>query len=238
MKPEQLFKTYLQADNKNLFQIFDTKELNIDWKNVSILDYGCNQGNYLLTANKYINTSKYLGIDIIPMTIETAKVKHPNHKFVHYDKWHQSYNPNGNKKIKVSDIINEKFDVIICYSVFTHNTIEQAKDELNNLKQLLNPEGVILFTIWRTEIFEPFHKWILERFEKVVPIDFSAVKYDKMAYWVDTSIVITDTLNYKSSESNSFNSYYNLEWLKEEIKPAVHLGMPDGQHQDLFYLKG
>ena len=237
MKPEQLFKTYLQADNKNLFQIFDSKELNIDWKNASILDYGCNQGNYLLTANKYINSEKYLGIDIISMAIETAKVKHPGYRFVHYDKWHQAYNPNGNKNVKVSDTIDEKFDVIICYSVFTHNTIEQAKAEIDDLKQLLNPGGVILFTVWREEIFEPFHKWILERFQNVIPINFSTVKYDKMAYWINTSIVVTDTLNFESSDINSFNTYYNLEWFKQEIKPAIHLGMPDGQHQDLFYVK-
>jgi 2-polyprenyl-3-methyl-5-hydroxy-6-metoxy-1,4-benzoquinol methylase len=237
MKPEPPFKTYLQPDNKKLFQIFDNKELNIDWKNVSILDYGCNQGNFLNSAANNIDNKKYLGIDIILMAIETAKVKHPNQKFIHYDKWHQSWNPDGNKKIKVSDVIDEKFDVIICYSVFTHNTIEQTKEELNDLKKLLNPKGVILFTIWRSEIFEPFHKWILERFEKVVPIDFSTVKYNKMAYWVDTAFVITDTFNYKLSESNSFNSYYNLEWFKEEIKPAVHLGIHEGQHQDLFCLK-
>lgn len=237
MKPEQLFKTYLQADNKNLFEIFDNKELNIDWKNVSILDYGCNQGNYLITANNNINSERYLGIDIIPMAIETAKIKHPDYRFMHYDKWHQAYNPEGNKNIKVSTVLDEKFDIIICYSVFTHNTIEQAKEELDDLKKLLNPNGVILFTVWRAEIFEPFHKWILERFENVVPIDFSTVQYNKMAYWINTSTVVTDTIDYVSDDINSFNTYYNLEWFKEEIKPAIHLGMPVDQHQDLFYLK-
>ena len=64
MKPEQLFKTYLQADNKNLFEIFDNKELNIDWKNVSILDYGCNQGNYLITANNNINSESIKSISV------------------------------------------------------------------------------------------------------------------------------------------------------------------------------
>jgi SAM-dependent methyltransferase len=237
MKPEQLFKTYLQNDNKNLFCIFNNKELNIDWKNVSILDYGCNQGNFLKSAASNINGEKYLGIDIIPMAIDNAKLTHPEYRFMHYDKWHQAYNPTGNKTIKVSDSLNEKFDVIICYSVFTHNTIEQAKDELNELKKLLNPYGIILFTVWRSDIFEPFYNWISERFENVIPIDFNNINYKSMAYWINTSEVVTDTLNFVSENNTSFNTFYDIEWLKEELKPAIHLGIPIHQHQDLFCLR-
>ena len=129
------------------------------------------------------------------------------------------------------------YDTTMLYEMFAWVDIskEQAKEELDDLKKLLNPNGVILFTVWRAEIFEPFHKWILERFENVVPIDFSTVQYNKMAYWINTSTVVTDTIDYVSDDINSFNTYYNLEWFKEEIKPALHLGMPVDQHQDLFY---
>jgi SAM-dependent methyltransferase len=237
MKPEQLFKTYLQNDNKNLFHTFNNELLNIDWKNSSILDYGCNQGNFLKSAVDNISSEKYLGIDIIPLAIETARLKNPNNRFLHYDKWHQAYNPGGNKNLKISDVVNEGFDVIICYSVFTHNTIEQAKDELCDLKKLLNPDGVILFTVWRSEVFEPFYNWIAENFENVAPINFNDISYKQMAYWLNTSTVITDTLNFDSDDNTSFNTFYNMEWLKEELKPAIHLGIPIHQYQDLFYLK-
>jgi 2-polyprenyl-3-methyl-5-hydroxy-6-metoxy-1,4-benzoquinol methylase len=237
MKPEQLFKTYLQSDNKNLFCIFDNRELNIDWKNVSILDYGCNQGNFLTSAHNKIDSERYLGIDIIAMAIETARLIHPRYRFMHYDKWHQAYNSTGNKIIKVSDAVNEKFDIILCYSVFTHNTIEQAKDELTELKKLLNPNGSILFTVWRSEIFEPFYNWILQRFKNVKSIDFTNISYKQMAYWLNTSSVVTDTINFKTNDNTSFNTFYNIEWLKEELNPAIHLGIPANQYQDLFCLK-
>jgi len=237
MKPEQIFSTYIQQDNKNLFEVFNDKSLNIDWKNVSILDYGCNQGNYLNSAREFIDTDKYIGADITQLSILNASMNHIDCKFLHYDKWHQAYNPNGDKNIKLSYVLHQKFDVILCYSVFTHNTIEQAKEELEDLKKLLNPNGVILFTIWRKEIFEPFSNWILERFDNVEPIDFKSLQYKKYAYWLDTSYVVTDVDNFESLDNKSFNTYYDLEWFKNEMKPAVHLGMPANQHQDLFYLK-
>jgi len=237
MKPEQIFTTYLQNDNKDLFRTFNHEELNIDWKNVSILDYGCNQGNFLKSAAEHITAEKYLGIDIIPMAIETASLAHPGYRFMHYDKWHQAYNPTGNKTIKVSDAVSEKFDIIICYSVFTHNTIEQAKDELNELKKLLNPNGAILFTIWRSDVFQPFYTWISNNFENVVPLDFNNINYKNMAYWINTSTVVTDTANFVSENNTSFNTFYDINWVKEELKPAVYLGIPIYQYQDLFCLK-
>jgi SAM-dependent methyltransferase len=237
MKPEQIFKTYLQNDNKNLFHTFNVEDLNINWKQVSILDYGCNQGNFLKSAAENINSDEYLGIDIIPLAVETARLKNPGYQFLHYDKWHQAYNPSGDKNLKITDVLNKKFDVIICYSVFTHTTIEQTDNELNELKKLLNPNGVILFTVWRSEVFEPFYKWILQRFENVVSINFDDINYQKMAYWLDTSTVITDTLNFETDNNNSFNTFYNIEWFKEEFKSAIHLGVPTNQHQDLFCLK-
>jgi SAM-dependent methyltransferase len=237
MKPEQLFKTYLQNDNKDLFRTFNSEQLNIDWKNVSILDYGCNQGNFLNSAAEHIAKERYLGIDIIPMAIGTAQSKNPGYRFLHYDKWHQAYNPTGNKNLKITDVLHEKFDVIISYSVFTHNTIEQAKSELEDLKKLLNPNGIILFTMWRSDVFEPFYNWIFQKFENVAPIDFATINYKQMAYWINTSIVVTDTLNFESDDNTSFNTFYDIEWLKQELAPAIHLGIPIYQYQDLFCLK-
>jgi len=231
------FKTYIQNDNKNLFKIFKCDDIGIDWRNIDILDYGCNQGNYINTAKNQINLSRYTGVDIIQLSIDKARENHPYCNFIHYNKWHQAYNPSGDKNLKLSDVLNKKFDVIICYSIFTHNTIEQAKDELNDLKKLLNPNGLILFTIWRKEVFEPFHNWLLERFQDVSPIDFKNISYKNMAYWINTSDIVTDTLNFVSDNNNSFNTFYDIEWVKEELKPAIHMGIPKNQYQDLFCLR-
>lgn len=237
MKLGQQFKTYLQLDNKNLFQIFDVSKLGIDWKNVSILDYGCNQGNYINTAHNFIDPTQYLGIDIMEIAINNAIKLHPNYEFIHYDKWHQAYNPSGNKNLKVTDIVFKKFDIIICYSVFTHTTFEQTKVELSELQQLLTPNGIILFTVWRSEIFKPFYNFIYNKFDNVTPLDFENINYNKMVYWVNDNNLVIDTFNFQVDIYNSFNTFYNLAWFAEAILPAVHVNMPINQYQDLFYLK-
>jgi SAM-dependent methyltransferase len=237
MKSGQQFKTYLQMDNKNLFQIFDVPGLNIDWKNVSILDYGCNQGNYINSAHDYIDSTRYLGIDIMELAIDQAKKNHTDYNFIHYDKWHQAYNPSGNKNLTVTDVVLTKFDVIICYSVFTHTTFEQMQLELSNLQNLLNPNGIILFSVWGSKIFEPFYNFISNKFDNITPIDFENINYSKMAYWVDGINVVTDEVNFQPDTYNSFNTFYNLLWLVEAISPAVKASMPIGQYQDLFYLR-
>ena len=237
MKSDQHSKTYLQMDNKNLFQIFNVPRLNIDWKNVSILDYGCNQGNYITSAHDYIDSTRYLGIDIIELAINQAKENHTGYNFIHYDKWHQAYNPTGDKNLTIIDAVSTKFDVIICYSVFTHTTFEQMQLELSDLQKLLTPNGIILFTVWRSETFEPFYNHIYKKFNNITPINFKNINYSNMAYWVDSTNVVTDQFNFQSDIYNSFDTFYNLAWLSEAIAPAVKVGMPIGQYQDLFYLR-
>jgi len=237
MKPIQFFPTWLQNDNKNLFRIFNSSQLNIDWKNVSILDYGCNQGNFLNSAAEHITKERYLGIDILSTVIDIAQSKNPDYRFVHYDKWHQAYNPTGDKNLKITDVLTEKYDIIIIYSVFTHTTIEQTKSELEDLKKLLNPNGIILFTVWQSIMFPGFYNLIYRTSGNVRPIDFKTVNFEKMAYWIDTSIVVTDRLNFKSDHNLSFYTFYNIEWLKQQLDSAVHLGIPMDQDQDLFCLR-
>jgi 2-polyprenyl-3-methyl-5-hydroxy-6-metoxy-1,4-benzoquinol methylase len=235
MASMEQFKTYLQPDNKNLFQVFSSNMLNIDWKNVSILDYGCNQGNYLNSAREYINTDKYVGTDIMLKSIMSATHIHPDCRFLHYDKWHQAWNPTGDKKLKLSNIpLGEKFDVIVCYSVFTHTTFEQTIDELNDLKKLLNPNGIILFTIWSNEIFPMFNKWLSEKYDNIAPAE--SLENVNFAYWINTSKLIKDRVNYTSEDAESFNTFYNLEWFKQNTN-AMHLGRPNNQYQELYYIR-
>jgi len=235
MTSMEQFKDYLQPDNKNLFQVFSSSMLNIDWHNVSILDYGCNQGNYLNSARGYIDTTKYIGADIMLKSIMTATNIHTDCKFLHYNKWHQAWNPNGEKNLNLSNVpMGEKFDVILCYSVFTHTTFEQTKHELEDLKKLLNPNGIILFTIWSKEIFPMFNKWLLERYDNVSAI--YSLQCAKFAYWIDTSRLVIDTDDYISNQAESFNTFYDLEWFKKNTG-AMHLGTPANQHQNLFYIK-
>lgn len=235
MKPTApIFEKYIQSDNKNLFDIFNWPNLNIEWKNVSILDYGCNQGNYITSAKNFIDHNKYLGVDLIDSSITLAKQRYPNYNFQLYNKWHQAYNPTGNKGTKIYDIIDEKFDVIVAYSVFTHNTFNQMEEELTDLKRLLNPGGIILFTVWRAEMFAAFYEFEFNKYENIPVVDCNRITYDKFAYWIDSSNLITDNLEFCPTNCKQFNSYYNLEWLTKKVSSIKYLGKPVGQYQDLF----
>jgi SAM-dependent methyltransferase len=235
MKPlPPIFEKYIQSDNKNLFDVFNCPSLGINWKDVSILDYGCNQGNFINSAKNYIDPNRYLGIDITNLSIELAKQQHPDFNFTLYNKWHQAYNPTGDKTTSVLDIVDKKFDIVIAYSVFTHNTIDQAKEELADLKKLLSPRGKILFTIWRASMFASFYEFEFNKYANIPVIDCNSIAFDKMAYWVDTSKLITDDLQFQPTTCRQFNSYYNLEWFEKEMGNVHYLGKPKGQHQDLF----
>jgi SAM-dependent methyltransferase len=232
MKVPVNFVNYIQKDNKNLFQTFDQKNLNIDWKTVSILDYGCNVGNYLSSANTVINKENYIGIDINQEAISIAKNRFPEYNFVHYNKWHQAYNPTGDRNIKASHILGNKFDVIILYSVFTHDTLSNLKKELADLTLMLKEDGIIMFTVWNLKIFEPFYKYYQNIHSGVNPIDFSQINCNKVAYWIDNQIV-TDTAHIDTDYS-SIHTFYNLDYIKAELSMCKYLGVPTGQYQDLF----
>jgi SAM-dependent methyltransferase len=231
------FAQYIQPDNKNLFEVFVAAKLDIDWKNAKILDYGSNQGNFLNSALTHINSEKYLGVDILEASIHLARQKYPDCNFLHYDRWHQAWNPSGNKNISITDIVTDKFDVIIAYSVFTHTTIEQTRFELDELKKLLTPNGVILFTIWSSDIFRPFHDWVMNLNKVKSPIiDFENITFDNFSYWIDERIIITDQYGYKNDVCSIFNTFYNLDFFKEKFADCVYIGRPINQYQELFCL--
>ena len=234
------FTQYIQPDNKNLFEIFVAAKLDIDWKNAKILDYGCNQGNFLSSALPYINRENYLGVDILEVSIHLARQNNPNCNFLHYDRWHQAYNPTGDKNLSINDVVNDKFDIIIAYSVFTHTTIEQTRFELDELKKLLTPNGHILFTMWSSDIFKPFHDWVininLNNNIRSSTIDFENLNYEKFAYWIDETKVITDQYDYKNDECSLFNTFYDLNFFKEKFYDCMYIDRPNKQHQDLFYI--
>jgi len=234
MKPAPIKESnYIQPNNKDLFEIFKHNNT-VDWTTDKILDFGCNVGNYVSNAGTNITPHNYLGIDLNLPSIEQARSHHPRFNFVHYNKWHPSYNPTGIPNLKVKDFVNEKFDVIIAYSVFTHISIEQAKQEIDNLLEVLVPGGKLLFTIWPSEMFQPFYCWMHERYN-IAEIDFSTVKYNKVAYWLNDRDIVLDQEDINSN-CDSVRTYYQTSAFLKLFPNARILGIPPGQHQTLVQI--
>jgi SAM-dependent methyltransferase len=234
MRPEPIKESeYIQPDNKNLFEVFKYNDTS-DWTTKKILDFGCNVGNYVSNAGTNINPNNYLGIDLNLPAIEQARLQNPEFNFIHYNKWHPSYNPNGITGLKVRDFVDQKFDVVVAYSVFTHLSILQAKQEIDNLLEVLVPGGQLLFTIWPSEIFQPFYRWIYDRYN-IPEIDFSTIKYNKVAYWLNDRDVVLDQEDIDSN-CDSVRTYYQVPEFLKLFPDAKILGVPPGQHQTLVQI--
>jgi SAM-dependent methyltransferase len=231
MKPNPIKESeYIQPNNKDLFEIFKFNNA-VDWTTDKILDFGCNVGNYVSNAGSNITPENYLGIDLNKPSIDRAKINHPKFNFVHYNKWHPSYNPGGIPNLKVKDFVNQKFDVVIAYSVFTHISINQANEEINNLLDILEPGGKLLFTIWSSIMFPHFYQWVYDRYN-IPEIDFSKIKYDTVAYWLNSRDVVLDQDDINSNHE-SVRTYYQIPKFLKLFPNAQILGIPPGQHQTL-----
>ena len=225
-------KFYIQPDNKNLYEIFN-HNTTIDWKNSKILDFGCNTGNFLISAQDYIKLENYTGIDLNLNSIKMAKKKFPEANFIFYDKWHMSYNHTGTKDLKASDILEEKYDVILAYSVFTHCTVSETQDIFNDLLGLLNSNGQILFTIWSDKDFHGFYNWIYTN-NNIPKLNVDDIEYENVVYWVDYDNIIIDKDDVDINECSGFCVFYKLQNFNKVIPNAKFLGAPSRAHGPSF----
>jgi SAM-dependent methyltransferase len=234
MKPAPIKESeYIQPNNKDLFEIFKYNNT-VDWTTDKILDFGCNVGNYVTNAGTNISPHNYLGVDLNYPSIEQARLQHPRFNFVHYNKWHPSYNSNGITGLKVKDFVDQKFDAVIAYSVFTHLSISQAKQEIDNLLEVLVPGGQLLFTVWSSAIFQHFYQWVYDRYS-IPEMDFSTAKYNTVAYWLNWKDIVLDREDIELN-CDSVYTYYQIPQFLKLFPNARILGTPPGQHQTLVQI--
>jgi SAM-dependent methyltransferase len=208
---------WVQPDNKNLFKVF-SKNTNINWESTSILDFGCNAGNFLLTASPFIDKSKYLGVDVMEHPLTIAKTKFPEYQFLKYNKYHPSYNPAG-IDVNLKDIIDKKFDVAVAYSVFTHATIKQTLEELDQIKSVMQPDGVILFTVWDHKNIKTSYD-IFKQYTKDITVNYDNVLFDKFTNCIDGKMFINDQEDINISKCKTIDTFYHLDKLSSIIPNA------------------
>jgi len=94
----------------------------VDWKQeYKILDFGSNCGNLLKSSRGKINPKQYTGIDVDADSITEGKRLFPTANWVYYNRQNPAYNPDGEN---ILPTLNEKYDLIISYSVFSHTSVE------------------------------------------------------------------------------------------------------------------
>lgn len=144
----QKYKDYLQPLNQNVYQILESRlqKINKKLSDSRVLDFGCNNGHLLLTSNGQISSDNYIGLDINPLAIHAAQQKFPEYSFVHYNRYNNTFNPTGKIDLPIPDL--DKFDIIVCYGVFTHFFMNDIQRTIEELKKKLRVDGVIIFSIW------------------------------------------------------------------------------------------
>ena len=127
------------------FQYFDLQLDHPDWKGKKVLDFGGNVGNILTDHNCGIEQKNYYCIDVSQKAILEGQKRYPKAKFIFYDDYNLSFNPTGIPDLEIPDI-GVRFDYILAYSIFTHMNVDEVHNKIDQLIQLLDADGTLIFT--------------------------------------------------------------------------------------------
>jgi len=127
------------------FSYFDEVLERPVWRNSKILDFGGNVGGFLVGAGNRVDHEGYWCLDLNQDVIEQGRRDFPRAHFCHYNRYSSQYNPNGARNLPVPDL-GLKFDIIVAFSVFTHTHRCEMLELVEQLRNMLAPQGVLAFT--------------------------------------------------------------------------------------------
>lgn len=179
----------------NTFAIFE--EIIDDYENKSILDFGGNRGNLISTSNGKILPQNYTCLDVSKEALEMCKQENPGVKTIHWDAYHQNYNPDGHNAVfpKIG-----KYDIAFANSVFTHMEIEEV---LYCVKHLKDSCKVVAFTY-----IDPNNQEFLLRFQE---------KYYELE-------LEEKEISYAKDSKGIFWSAFDTNYLKAQMPGKVKVG--------------
>ena len=187
-----------------------------DLEGKSVLDYGCNHSNFLNSIPGEL-TFSYTGIDVQEDFINNLIDKEKEHKFVHFNKYHPSYNSNGNVELKLNEVVSEKYDVIFAWNVFTHCTYEYTKECLEEMKLCLKDNGKIIFNLYSKEQLFTLSYAMVKKGDRlngsITPLS-SFDSFDNYVYWINGQ-----TLSYDNTLEGNLSSLltaYNIDWVDSD----------------------
>lgn len=189
-----------------------------------ILDFGCNHANFL----KYGFDGDYTGIDVDASIIQKNRLCYPKHKFIHYNRHNNQYNISN---VKCPIPLEEKYDIICAFSVFTHTCYKEFFETIKELKSYLTDGGKILVTyidISNKENLRLMFNFRYDILKNINVDDFlqDVNKFNTVSIVVDMEDLQTSIYynQYKIEDFNKptyFITMYNEEWLVDKIGGRV-----------------
>lgn len=225
-KENQRYINYLQPLNQDIFGLIYTRMKNIDnqWHKRKILDYGCNNAHLLKTSRDTIQYNNYLGIDVQKQAIDTAKRTYLSANFMHYNGYHVSFNPTGQKEYP--DLKGFVPEVIVCHGVFTHCDMKTITDTIEYFKSVIAPNGFIIFSLW-----EDFHLpqyvdiFLKSKLNVDVPQELLKLDYNDSFYLINRNEAIVDSETLTLDSCDWIETFYRRDYVKTKIPNVL---IPDG----------
>jgi 2-polyprenyl-3-methyl-5-hydroxy-6-metoxy-1,4-benzoquinol methylase len=222
----QKYVDYLQPLNQNVCALIHTRMESIDstWYKKKILDYGCNNGHLLRTSRSKILQENYLGIDVQIKPLDQARTDFPNAQFIHYDGYHVSFNPTGQKEFPI--IGHFKPEIIVCHGVFTHCDITSILETLDYFKSIIMPNGYIIFSLWEDCHLSKYIDIFLEdRLNITVPKNIADLSYKNSYYLINRNDALIDQEKLILEKCDWIETFYRREYIKQKIP---NLLIPEG----------
>jgi len=217
------------------FQYYDEQLDRPDWRNCDVLDFGGNAGNILRHAGTAIDHRKYWSLDVSVDSIEQGQQEYPDAHWIFYDRYNLSFNPDGIRGLPIP-LENERFDLILANSVFTHIAPQEMFGLVENLLGLLRAGGRLAFSFidpnyrsWPDDYDGDNFKWRLDRINTLggrldVP---SYLGRAANAAWfilvddVDLYIESEQLKNYPPIYGTSFHVYHAAEFMRQAYPEAI-----------------
>ena len=224
----QKYSDYIQPTNQNLYKLINERLKYFDplWPTKKILDFGCNNGNLLRSSQGIIEQKNYTGIDVQVRPLEIAKREFPFADWILYNGYHPAFNSTGSENLHIEN----KFDIIFCIGVFTHCDIKQIKSILNVLRNHLNPNGYIIFSIWEDFHFIRYCNIFLRYVLEIKVPENVYQNFSNSIYLIDRCYSIVDTKTLPINSCDWMETFYTRKFLETELGSIDYLDGPHSLH--------
>lgn len=214
-----------------------------DWRGKNVLDFGGNIGNMLRDPNCTIDQERYWCVDVVNESIETGQKLFPRSHWIFYDRYCFFFNPTGVENLELSPI-EQTFDYIVAYSVFTNTSRTDMLDLVSQLQNKLSDNGALAFTFidphyfsWPGSDDRNNLVWRLEREiyleqEKGNTLDIDVqglADRAKGAKWFvlvngeDLYLETEQIKHYEPEQQRTYHMFYSVEYMKSLFPQATIL---------------